>query len=139
MSDNLLNSVAHYSRFLADLLHRHKVERSTVAVWSDSPYTGVAEGEVFFSNDIRLRVREEPDFYAGLITSYGYEVYRGSQRLYWYDDFPHPNDPNLASTFPHHKHVPPDIKHNRISAPEISFNRPNLPVIIREIEEFSKA
>lgn len=139
MSDNLLNSVAHYSRFLADLLHRYTVERSTVAVWSDSPYTGVAEEEVFFSNDIRLRLRVELDIYSGLITSYGYEVYWGSQRLYWYDDFPYPNDPNLASTFPHHKHVPPDIKQNRISAPEISFNRPNSPVIIREIEEFSKA
>lgn len=92
MNDNLLNSLAHYSRFLADLLHRPTVERSTVSVWSDSPYTGVAEGEVFFSNDIRLRLREELDFYAGLITSYGYEVYRGSQRLYWYDDFPHPNE-----------------------------------------------
>jgi len=138
MNDNLLNSLAQYSRFLADLLHRPTVERSTVLVWSDSPYTGVAEGEVFLSNDIRLRLREELDFHAGLITSYGYEIYRDSQRLYWYDDFPHPNDPNLASTFPHHKHVPPDIKHNRISAPEINFNRPNLPVIIREIEELSK-
>ena len=139
MTDNPLNSLTDYSRFVAELLHRPIIERSTVAVWSDSPYAGVAEGEVFFSNDIRLRLREELDFYAGLITSYGYEVYRGSERLYWYDDFPHPNDPNLASTFPHHKHVPPDIKHNRISAPEISFNRPNLPVLIREIQEISRA
>ena len=139
MTDNPLNSLTDYSRFVAELLHRPIIEGSTVAVWSDTPYAGVAEGEVFFSNDIRLRLREELDFYAGLITSYGYEVYRGSERLYWYDDFPHPNDPNLASTFPHHKHVPPDIKHNRISAPEISFNRPNLPVLIREIEEISRA
>jgi hypothetical protein len=86
-----------------------------------------------------LRIREELDFDAGLITSYGYEVCRGVERLYWYDDFPHPNDPNLVSTFPHHKHVPPDIKHNRIPAPEISFTRPNLPVLIREIEELTKA
>ena len=137
LSDSPLNSLTDYSRFVADLLHRLTVERSTVVVWSDSPYTGVAEGEVFFSNGIRLRLREELDFYAGLITSYGYEVYRGSERLYWYDDFPHPNDPNLASTFPHQKHVQPDIRHNRISAEEISFNRPNLPILIREIEEFS--
>ena len=34
--------------------------------------------------------REELDFADGLITSYGYEVYRGTERLYWYDDFPHP-------------------------------------------------
>ena len=138
MADNPLNSLTEYSRFVADMLHRPTVERSTVRVWSDSPYTGVAEGEVFFSNNIRLRLREELDFYAGLITSYGYEVYQRSERLYWYDDFPHPNDPNLASTFPHHKHMPPDIKHNRIPASEISFNRPNLLVLVREIEDISK-
>ena len=135
MADTSLNSLTDYSRFVTELLHRPTVVSSTVTVWSDSPYTGIAEGEVFFSNGIRLRLREELDFDAGLITSYGYEVYRGAERLYWYDDFPHPNDPNLVSTFPHHKHIPPDIKHNRIPAPEIRFNRPNLPVLIREIEE----
>jgi len=109
-----------------------------VVVWSESPYTGTAEGEVFFSNGVRLRMREELDFDAGTITAYGYEVYRGSERLYWYDDFPHPNDPSLAATQPHHKHIPPDIKHHRIPAPEISFTRPNLPVLIREIEELAE-
>ena len=44
----------------------------------------------------------------------------------------------VASTFPHHKHVPPDIKHNRIPAPETSFTRPNLPVLVREIEELAE-
>lgn len=52
----------------------------------------------------------------------------------WYDPQPHPNDPSLASTHPHHKHVPPDIKHNRIPAPGLSFDRPNLPYLIAEIE-----
>ena len=136
--DTPLKSLTNYSRFVAELLHRSTVERSTVAVWSDSPCTGIAEGEVFFSNGIRLRLREELDFDAGLIASYGYEVYRGAERLYWYDDFPHPNDLSLASTFPHHKHVPPDIKHNRVPAPEVSFTRVNLPVLIREIEELAR-
>ena len=135
---NPLKSLTNYSRFVAELLHRSIVDRSTVAVWSDSPYTGIAEGEVLFSSGIRLRLREELDFDAGLITSYGYEVYRGAERLYWYDDFPHPNDPSLASTLPHHKHVPPDIKHNRVPAPEMSFTRANLPVLIGEIEELTK-
>ena len=139
MTDNPLKSLASYSRFVGELLHRPTVKRSTLAIWSDSRYTGIAEGEVFFSNGIRLRVREELDFDACLITSYGYEVYRGRERLYWYDDFPHPNDPNLASTYPHHKHVPPDIKHNRIPAPETGFIRPNLPGLIREIEQHTKA
>lgn len=138
MTDKPLNSLSNYSHFVAELLHRPPVEHSSVAVWSNSPYTGVAEGEVFFSNDIRLRMREELDFDADLITSYGYEVYRGAERLYWYDDFPHPNDPSLASTFPHHKHVPPNIKRNRIPAPGLSFTKPNLLVLIEEIEALIK-
>jgi hypothetical protein len=134
MSDPRLKSLAEYSRFIAELLTHPQIERSSVAAWSDSPYTGIAEGEVFFTNGIRLRMREEIDFAAALIASYGYEVYRGDERLYWYDDFPHPNDPSLASTFPHHKHVPPDIRRHRIPAPGLSFEQPNLPFILQEIE-----
>jgi hypothetical protein len=134
-ADRSLTSLAEYSRFIATLLDHAGVTRSTLAVWSDSPYTGIAEGEIFFANGLRLRMREEIDFDAGLIVSYGYEVYRGDERLYWYDDFPHPNDPTLAGTMPHHKHIPPDIKHHRIPAPGISFEKPNLPALIREIEE----
>ena len=135
MSANPLKSLSNYSHFMAELLTQPNVKSSTVVVWSDSPYTGVAEGEVIFTNGLRLRVREEVDFDAGIIISYGYEVYRGEERLYWYDDFPHPNDPALASTIPHHKHIQPDIKHNRIPVPNMSFERPNLPVLIQEIEE----
>jgi hypothetical protein len=138
MAENPLESLDSYSRFVAELLDRPTVERSTVAVWSESPYTGVAEGEVFFSNGLRLRVREELDFEAGLITSYGYEIYRGEERLYWYDDFPHPSDSMLASTFPHHKHIPPDIKQNRVPAPSISFARPNFPALFQEIEKIAE-
>jgi hypothetical protein len=134
MDTNPLKSLNEYSHFVTELLGQPFITSSTVAVWSDSPYTGIAEGEVLFINGIRLRMREEIDFEAGLIISYGYEVYRGEERLYWYDDFPHPDDPALAVTLPHHKHVPPDIKHHRIPAPGISFAQPNLPAIIAEIE-----
>jgi hypothetical protein len=37
-------------------------------------------------------------------------------------------------THPHHKHVLPDIKHNRVPAPGISFEHPNLPTLIEAIE-----
>jgi hypothetical protein len=117
MTANPLKSLSDYSRFVTELLSQPNVQSSPVAVWSDSPYTSVAEGEVFFTNGLRLRMREEVDLDAGLIISYGYEVYQGEERLYWYDDFPHPNDRTLASTMPHHKHIPPDIKHHRIPAP----------------------
>ena len=59
--------------------------------------------------------------------------YPDKEKLYWFDSFPHPNDISLASTDPHHKHVPPDIKHHRIPAPNISFTRPNLALLIEEI------
>ena len=134
MSEHPLQSLAVYSRFVAELLNRPTVQHSTVAVWSASPYTGVVEGEVFFLQGFRLRLREEVDFDAQVISSYGYEVYRDEERLYWYDDFPHPQDLTLASTLPHHKHIPPDIKRHRIPAPEISFTDPNLPFLIQEIE-----
>lgn len=135
MTSDSLTSLAAYTQFVVEHLNRSSVVRSTVKVWSVSPYTGVAEGEIFFLNGFRLRLREELDFDAALITSYGYEVYRGEEKLYWYDDYPHPNDPTLASTHPHHKHVPPNIKRNRIPAPGLSFLAPNLPQIVREIEE----
>lgn len=134
MADNPLQSLLTYSTFIAELLDREYVEGSTVRVWSVSLYTGMAEGEIVFSKGYRLRLREEIDFDAELITSYGYEVYREQEKLYWYDDFPHPNDPTLASTFPHHKHEPPDIKRHRIPAPGISFSQPNLPLLVSEIE-----
>jgi hypothetical protein len=134
MTVDAFKSLAEYSQFVAAQLSIAGVVSSTISVWSASPYTGIAEGDVLFSNGLRLRLREELDFAAGLITSYGYEVYNVEERLYWYDDFPHPDEPTLATTHPHHKHVPPDIKHNRIPAPEMSFTRPNLPALIREIE-----
>jgi len=135
MIKNPLNSLDNYSRFIAELLNRPSVKDSTLSVWSDSPYTGVAEGDVFFTNGLRLRIREELDFMDNVISSYGYEVHLGRERIFWYDDFPHPKDSNLASTYPHHKHIPPNIKHNRIPAPGISFTHCNLPFIFQEIEE----
>ena len=65
--------------------------------------------------------------------SYSYEIYRAGEKLAWYDPFEHPHIPELASTYPHHKHVLPDIKHHRISALGISFEQPNLPTLIEEI------
>lgn len=60
--------------------------------------------------------------------------YSDKEKLYWYDSWPHPNDPTLAATFPHHKHISPDIKHHRIPARDLSFTKANLPALIVEIE-----
>ena len=68
------------------------------------------------------------------ISWYGYEIWRNNEKLYWYDSQPHPNESNLQSTHPHHKHIPPDIKHNHIPASEMSFSKPNLIKLIKEVE-----
>lgn len=94
-----------------------------------------ATGRVYFANDYSLEVREIVDFSTeNFIRRYGYAIRKGDDTLYWYDSQEHPHDPNLQSTHPHHKHVPPDMKHNRIPAPRMSFKRPNLPALIEEIE-----
>ncbi|MCI0493497.1 DUF6516 family protein [candidate division KSB1 bacterium] len=134
ITDPSLASLADYSRKISELVDSSIVERSTVAVWSNSPYTGIAEGEIYFLQGFRLRMHEEIDFAAALITSYGYEVYHDEERLFWYDDFPHPKDLTLAVTFPHHKHVPPDIKRHRVPAYGISYYECNLSLLINEIQ-----
>jgi len=97
-------------------------------------------GEIAFSQGYRLIVKERLTFDTGplVLNRYSYEVWHGDEKLSWYDSQPHPRDPTLASTHPHHQHIPPDIKHHRIPAPELSFTRPNLPFLIREVEQLLK-
>src|SRR5882672_7659135 len=94
-------------------------------------------GEITFNHGIRLLILERIlfDRLPAVIDAYGYEVWREEEKLYWYDSQAHPYDESLQITHPHHKHIPPDIKHNRVPAPEMSFSAPNLPALIEEIEE----
>ena len=73
-----------------------------------------------------------------IIDWYGYEIWQDDKKLYWYESQPHPDAPELQISFPHHKQLPPDIKHNRIPASEMSFTRPNLENLIKEIESILK-
>lgn len=94
-------------------------------------------GELHFVSRHKLIVYERLRWRDNRLTllTYGYEVWLDAEKLYWYDSQPHPHIPELSSTHPHHKHIPPDIKHNRIPAPGLSFSAPNLPFLIREIEK----
>ena len=116
------------------------IQMSSLTVVRQASDVATVEGELFFHHDLRLRVLEVVrfDLTPPRLSRYGYEVWRGSEKLYWYDSHPHPNDPSLAATHPHHKHVPPDIKHHRIPAPGLSFTDPNLPSLIQEIEQLPK-
>ncbi|MBV7333744.1 hypothetical protein KFU94_37035 [Chloroflexi bacterium TSY] len=72
------------------------------------------------------------DFKKRQIVTYSYTVFRGETRIRWYDSQPHPENPALHATFPHHFHTDPDIKHNRQPAPGISFVQPNLSQLVAD-------
>jgi len=107
-----------------------QIRQSTLKLYSVSALVAIVEGDVFFHNGLRLRVMEVVDFKASQIRKYSYEVWRGDEKILWYDPQPHPENPDLAATFPHHRHEPPEIKHNRKPAPGITFHTPNLPTLI---------
>jgi len=135
---NPLNSLAEYEAFIYGLPRQFPaISYSTLVVARRGAATATVRGEIAFSGGVRLGVVERLmlDDDELKIVSYGYEVWRGAEKLYWYDSQPHPDDPTLVSTHPHHKHVPPDIKHHRLPAPGLSFTPPNLPFLIEEIEQ----
>ncbi len=132
-----LRTVEDYELFLYTLTERFaSTRRSTITLVRRGSSLARVEGELYFDRSIRLVVRERLVFdrLPVVIAGYAYEAWQGGEKLYWYDPQPHPNEPALQSTFPHHKHVPPEMKHNRIPAPGMSFNQPNLPMLIEEVE-----
>ena len=136
MSD-FSRGVQNYELFLYTLAEQYpSVERSTLVLIHIATSMARVRGELHFKNGIQIAVKERLIFdrLPLVIDAYSYEIWRGNELLYWYDSQPHPNDPSLQSTHPHHKHLPPDIKHNRVPAPEMSFTRPNLPALILEVE-----
>jgi hypothetical protein len=139
---NPLRTPADYELFIYTLAEQHTaIIRSTVAFIRIGATLARVAGEIEFEGGYRLVVRERIVYarLPALIDWYGYEVWKGSEKLCWYDSQPHPDDMSLQSTEPHHKHIPPDIKHHRIPAPGLSFDRPNLPVVIAEIIELITA
>jgi hypothetical protein len=153
-----LSSPEAYQEFVYTLPERYcSIQQSTLVYIPTGTLFGRVEGMLFFDQDVILCAKEYLNFELGVIEGYDYEVsrpcnlpadtvlppaaeycranYPHKDKLYWYDSFPHPHDASLATTDPHHKHVPPDIKNHRIPAPNLSFTRPNLPFLIQEIEQ----
>ncbi len=140
MNDPLRTS-EDYELFLYTLTEQFpSVRHSTVVFIRRGATLARVAGELYFAQNIRLIIRERILYHRlpAIIDWYGYEVWQSEKKLYWYDSQPHPNEPALQSSHPHHKHVSPDIRHNRIPAPKMSFTQPNLPVLIREIEALVK-
>jgi hypothetical protein len=109
-----------------------EIASSSLHLFTTAATTGLVSGSVWFHNGLELRVRELVDLSDGEILDYAYDVVRGEEAIRWYDPQPHPENPDLASTFPHHLHEPPNIKHNRKPAPGINFQAPNIPTLIAD-------
>ncbi len=137
---NPFSSLREYERFVYTLQQQFpSITRSTLVVIQRGRQYAELSGELIFTEEYRLLIYERLTWDDGPLTieGYSYEAWHGSEKLHWYDSQPHPGDPTLASSDPHHKHIPPDIKHHRIPAPEMSFTQPNLPFLIHEIEDIS--
>ena len=124
-----------YSEIVYSLQARYaSIQRSTLVLATIGSTLAKLEGQETFEGDVVLDVWELVDFETRRIRNYSYEIYQAGEKIAWYDPFEHPHLPELASTYPHHKHIPPDIKRHRVPAPEINFEQPNLPALIEEIE-----
>lgn len=119
-----------YERLVYGLVDHSQVQISTLRLCSSSALTAIVEGELKLSNGLRLRILEVLDFRVGKIQTYSYAVYREAEKIRWYDPQPHPENPTLVPTFPHHYHEPPNIKTNRKPAVGISFDSPNFTTLI---------
>ena len=94
-------SRAEYESLVYSLLDTYPdVVASTLRLYSTSALTAIVEGSVHLRNGLELRIVEALDFKIGRIQRYSYTVFRAGEKLRWYDSEPHPENPNLASTFP---------------------------------------
>ena len=134
---NPFRSLRDYEEFVYTLTGQFpSIQRSTLVIVQRGKRTATLQGEIAFAQGYRIAVKERLSFDTGpvIIEDYGYEIWHNADKMAWYDAQPHPGDAVLAGTYPHHKHIPPDIKHHRVPAPGMSFIQPNLPVLIQEIE-----
>lgn len=137
---NPFQSLHDYEEFVYTLQQRFPaIQSSSLVLIRRGKRVAVLQGELIFAHGFRVTIKERLSYEdAVVIEDYGYELWHNTDKIAWYDSQPHPDDPALASTHPHHKHIPPNIKRNRIPAPQMSFTQPNLPALIQEIEELGR-
>ena len=134
---SVLHSPEDYELFLYTLAERFRsIRQSTTVLARRGATLGRVFGEPIFDHGYRVTVRARLlfDRLPETIDWYGYELWCGDEKLCCYDPQPHPCIPALQSSHPHHKHVPPNMKHNRIVAPLMSFTKENISTLIGEIE-----
>jgi len=95
MSDPL-RTPEDYELFLYTLTEQFpSVRRSTVTFIRRGASLARVAGELSFDDELRLVVRERVVYHRlpVVLDWYGYEVWRGKEKLCWYDSQPHPDDP----------------------------------------------
>lgn len=130
-------SIETYELFLYTLENNFpSINHSSISLVRRGASLARVSGEIYFDDGYRLVIRERLLFHCSpvIIDWYGYEIWAGEELLSRYDCQPHPGDPTLEGSYPHHKHILPNLNRNRIPASNMNFNRPNLPEVIREIE-----
>ncbi len=135
---NPFQSLHNYEEFVYTLQQSFPViKSSSLVVIRRGKRVAILQGELSFAHGFRAGIKERlsADDDIVVIEEYGYELWHNVEKIAWYDSQPHPNDPTLADTHPHHKHIPPNIKRNRIPAPQMSFTKPNLPELIQEVQD----
>jgi len=135
---NPFQSLRDYEEYIYTLQQKYlSIKASSLVVVRRGKLVARLQGDLIFEQGYRVTISERlsQETEGVVIEAYGYELWHNAEKISWYDSQPHPNDASLASSHPHHKHIPPNIKRNRIPAPQMSFERPNLPELIQEIEE----
>jgi hypothetical protein len=99
-----LPDVSSYGELVYSLPERYRsIQHSTLVLAPIGRTLAELEGQIVFRGPMVLDVWELLDFALGRIRNYSYEIYRSGEKVAWYDPFQHPHDPELASTYPHHK------------------------------------
>ena len=133
-----LDDLESYSAFVYAVADRHAfVTGSTLTLAPIGATLAKLEGRIECQGGIHLEVWELIDFATRRIRTYSYEVYREGEKVCWYDPWEHPEIAALAPTFPHHKHVPPNLREHRVPALGISFQSPNLDVVLEDVRRDS--
>ena len=134
---NPFQSLRDYEEYVYTLQQQYpSIKASSLVVIRRGKLVARLQGELTFAEGYRVTISERlsQEIDGVVIEAYGYEIWHNAEKISWYDSQPHPNEASLASSHPHHKHIPPNIKRNRIPAPQMSFERPNLSELIQEIE-----
>ncbi len=129
-----LDDMASYSVWVYALSARHPfVNHSTLALVPIGATLAKLEGRIDCAGGLAVEIWELIDFATRRIRTYSYEVYGNGEKICWYDPWAHPEIPALAATFPHHKHLPPNLREHRVPAPGIQFDAPNLDVVLEDV------